>query len=181
METHETVHESLSPWTPPLADGAKACQDTAVRTYARPLPRQRLIAPRPTSAAASAVMRGNRKRDTKPELAIRRAVHRTGGRYEVAARPLRGRPWTADLVFRRPRVAVFVDGCYWHGCPQHFKLPSANLGYWGTKIERNRERDSLVDAELSAAGWTVIRIWEHEEPEAAAAQIVRAVRPARAE
>jgi len=118
-------------------------------------------------------MQGNRKRDTAPELALRRAVHALGLRFRVAARPLRGRPWTADLVFTRRRLAVFLDGCYWHGCPDHCARPRTNSAYWIAKIDRNRDRDLRVDAELRAAGWTPLRIWEHEEV-AEAAERVRA-------
>jgi DNA mismatch endonuclease (patch repair protein) len=109
-------------------------------------------------------MRGNRYRDTRPELAVRSAVHALGLRYRVAARPIVGVRRSADLVFRRRRVAVFVDGCYWHGCPDHFVLPRTNAAYWTAKIERNRARDAETDALLADAGWTVVRVWEHEDP-----------------
>jgi DNA mismatch endonuclease (patch repair protein) len=124
-------------------------------------------------------MQGNRKRDTRPELSLRRAVHAAGLRYRVATRPLPGRPWTADLVFRPARVAVFLDGCYWHGCPEHYNPPRTNSGYWSSKIGRNRSRDALVDSELQAAGWSPLRIWEHEPTEAALGRVVQAVRRAR--
>ena len=109
-------------------------------------------------------MRCNRNRDTRPELAVRSAVHALGLRYRVAARPIAGVRRSADLVFRRRRVAVFVDGCYWHGCPDHFVLPRTNVDYWSAKIGRNRARDAETDALLAEAGWTVIRVWEHEDP-----------------
>jgi DNA mismatch endonuclease (patch repair protein) len=121
-------------------------------------------------------MRGNRRRDTRPEVGLRKAVHAHGLRYRVAARPLADRRWTADLVFTRARVAVFVDGCYWHGCPEHFSPPRTNGTYWDAKIARNRERDGIIDADLAGAGWTVVRIWEHEDANIAAAQVVAAVR-----
>jgi DNA mismatch endonuclease, patch repair protein len=124
-------------------------------------------------------MQGNRKRDTRPEVSLRRAVHALGLRYRVAARPLPTRPWTADLVFPSERVAVFLDGCYWHGCPEHYAAPRTNPGYWLPKIDRNRRRDVLVDEELSAGGWTVLRIWEHEPPAEAAARVATTVRQAR--
>jgi DNA mismatch endonuclease (patch repair protein) len=120
-------------------------------------------------------MRGNRKRDTRPELLLRRAVHRFGLRYRVATRPLPNRPWTADLVFRSARVAVFVDGCFWHGCPEHYGEPRTNTGYWAPKIARNRERDEVVTRELCEAGWTVVRIWEHEDVAVATERVVFAV------
>ncbi len=121
-------------------------------------------------------MRGNRKRDTRPEMAVRRAVHRLGLRYRVAARPV---PWlrcNADLVFASARVAVFVDGCFWHGCPEHFSAPRTNAGYWGPKIDGNQARDAATTEALGAAGWTCIRIWEHESAEDAAMRIAAVVR-----
>ena len=121
-------------------------------------------------------MQGNRSRDTAPELAVRRAVHARGLRYLVAARPIAAVRRTADLVFSRVKVAVFVDGCYWHGCPVHHRAPSANAEYWSEKISRNRGRDADTDLRLSAAGWTVLRFWEHEDPEEVARVVERAVR-----
>jgi DNA mismatch endonuclease (patch repair protein) len=129
-----------------------------------------------SSPAVRSVMRGNRKRDTAPELRIRRMLHARGLRYRVATRPLPNRRWTADLVFRGPRVAVFIDGCFWHGCPEHFSVPRTNPAYWGPKIARNQERDAIVDGELESAGWRVVRIWEHEDPATAARLIEEAVR-----
>jgi DNA mismatch endonuclease (patch repair protein) len=121
-------------------------------------------------------MRGNRKRDTRPEVTLRRMLHSRGLRYRVAARPLAGRPWTADLVFAAPRVAVFVDGCYWHGCPDHYHVPRTNAGYWAPKIERNQARDAIVDGELAEAGWRVVRVWEHESLSRSADRVESAVR-----
>ncbi|MGD0742097.1 MAG: very short patch repair endonuclease [Acidimicrobiales bacterium] len=128
-----------------------------------------------SSPAVRNVMLGNRKRDTKPELAVRRAVHRRGLRYTVAARPLPQLARTADLVFRGAKVAVFVDGCFWHGCPAHYKPPRSNSTYWLPKIQRNQARDRSVDEALRGAGWGVIRFWEHEDPEKVAAAIAKAV------
>ncbi len=125
-----------------------------------------------SSPAVRRVMQGNRKRDTRPEVALRRVLHAQGLRYRVAARPLTDRPWTADLVFRGARLAVFVDGCYWHGCPQHYASPRTNATYWEGKIARNRARDAQVDADLKGAGWTSLRIWEHESAGAAADRVV---------
>jgi DNA mismatch endonuclease, patch repair protein len=116
-------------------------------------------------------MQSNRSRDTTPELAVRREAHRLGLRYRVCARPLPELRRTADLVFSRAKVAVFVDGCYWHGCPAHHRSPAANRSYWADKVERNRQRDLDTDKQLEDAGWTVIRIWEHEDPATAAALI----------
>ena len=116
-------------------------------------------------------MQGNRSRDTKPELAVRSAVHRRGIRFRVAARPLRELPRTADLVLRKTKVAVFVDGCYWHGCPEHHTQPSTNSQYWADKIAGNTARDADTTARLKEAGWTVLRFWEHEDPESVADQV----------
>lgn len=121
-------------------------------------------------------MQGNRSRDTVPELAVRRAVHARGLRYRVAARPLPGLRRTADLVFSRARIAVFVDGCYWHGCPEHHRLPATHVTYWSQKVARNRARDLDTDAQLAAAGWTVMRFWEHDDPAAVAQAVETAVR-----
>jgi DNA mismatch endonuclease, patch repair protein len=138
-------------------------------------------APRASSAAVRKVMQSNRKRDTRPEVAVRRAAHALGLRYRVAARPLPGHRWTADLVFSRARVAVFVDGCFWHACPEHFSPPRTNSSYWGPKIERNQARDAAADSALAAHGWTSLRVWEHERPEDAASRIAAAVVRARGE
>ncbi|WP_255647253.1 very short patch repair endonuclease [Nocardiopsis sp. MT53] len=124
-------------------------------------------------------MRANRGRDTGPELAVRRLVHAAGLRYRVSARPLPALRRTADLVFTRRRVAVFVDGCFWHGCPEHHTTARTNAAYWAEKVRANRERDADTDRRLGEAGWTVLRFWEHEEPAAVAERIVAAVRGAR--
>ena len=123
-------------------------------------------------------MRGNRGRDTKPELAIRRLVHAAGLRYRVDARPLAQLNRRADMVFSRVKVAVFVDGCFWHGCPTHHTVARSNASYWAEKVTTNRERDAETDRLLEEAGWTVIRAWEHEVPEAVAKHIVGTVRSA---
>ena len=123
-------------------------------------------------------MQGNRSRDTKPELALRSLLHRRGLRYRVAARPLPDVRRTADIVFTRARVAVFVDGCFWHCCPRHYRQPGSNVDYWRGKARRNVERDRETDAMLCAAGWAVVRVWEHEDP-AAAAELISQVVSAR--
>lgn len=129
----------------------------------------------PSSWASSEVVRkqmqANRSRDTRPELALRSRVHELGLRYRVAARPLPSIRRTADLVFTRARVAVFMDGCFWHGCPDHHRPSQRNEEFWRAKIARNRERDAETDKLLEDAGWTVVRIWEHEEPEVAALKV----------
>jgi DNA mismatch endonuclease (patch repair protein) len=111
-----------------------------------------------TSVQRSNCMGRIRSRDTKPELRLRAALWQTGVRYRLKSK-LKGKP---DLVFARPRLAVFVDGCFWHGCPTHGTKPKSNETYWHAKLEKNRARDSAINLELEEAGWTVIRIWEHE-------------------
>ena len=120
-------------------------------------------------------MQGNRSRDTAPELAIRRLLHAMGLRYRVATRPLAGVRRTADIVFGPAHVAVFVDGCFWHGCPEHSSMPKTNTDYWQPKLQRNAERDRETDRLLTASGWLAIRVWEHEDPGKAARRIARAV------
>ena len=123
-------------------------------------------------------MQANKGRDTKPELALRRAVHALGLRYRVGTRPLPKVRRTADLVFTRAKVAVFLDGCFWHGCPTHHTKSATNAAFWAEKVEKNRARDLETNHLLSEAGWTVIRVWEHENPREAAqdiAQVVRAI------
>jgi DNA mismatch endonuclease (patch repair protein) len=116
-------------------------------------------------------MRSNKGRDTKPELALRSAVHALGLRYRVSARPLPGTRRTADLLFTRAKVAVFMDGCFWHGCPEHHTVAVTNGGFWAEKVETNRRRDRDTDQRLAAAGWLSVRVWEHEDPREAARTI----------
>lgn len=129
-----------------------------------------------TTPATRKAMQGNRSRDTKPELLLRSILHRRGMRYRIAARPLPDIRHTADLVFRRAKVAVFVDGCFWHGCADHYRRPGSNTDYWDAKVQRNVERDREVDRLLAAAGWTVVRAWEHEDPDEVADRVERLVR-----
>lgn len=120
-------------------------------------------------------MRGNKGRDTRPELALRSAVHALGLRYRVGIRPEPDVRRTADIVFTKVRVAVFLDGCFWHGCPEHYRPAKKNSQFWETKIQGNKARDSDTDARLREVGWHVIRIWEHEDPATAATWIQTAV------
>jgi DNA mismatch endonuclease (patch repair protein) len=135
-------------------------------------------APRPpspgpwaSSPAARRTMQGNRRRDTKPELAVRRLLHAAGYRYRVDYQPLPELRRRADIVFTRQRVAVFIDGCYWHGCPEHGTLATTNAPYWSAKISANKRRDEDTGATLATAGWLVLRFWEHEEAGHAVAAI----------
>jgi DNA mismatch endonuclease (patch repair protein) len=120
-------------------------------------------------------MQGNRSRDTKPELAVRRLLHAAGLRYRVARRPLPAIRRTADIVFGPTKVAVFIDGCYWHGCPEHGQRPKTNAEFWNAKIEGNKRRDHQTDELLVEAGWTVLRFWEHEPATDCAARVLTEV------
>jgi DNA mismatch endonuclease, patch repair protein len=105
---------------------------------------------------------------TRPELALRRELHARGLRYRVNVADLPGRP---DLVLSRARIVVFVDGCFWHGCPQHAVPPKANANWWRDKLAGNVARDQRNSATLTHDGWLVVRIWEHEDLPSAAARI----------
>lgn len=124
-------------------------------------------------------MQANKGRDTRPELALRRAVHALGLRYRVSIRPLPAVRRTSDLVFTKARVAVFLDGCFWHGCSQHHTKAVTNAAFWAEKVESTRKRDRETDRLLHEAGWSVIRIWEHENPADGAKRVAAAVRAAR--
>jgi DNA mismatch endonuclease (patch repair protein) len=124
-------------------------------------------------------MQSNKSRDTKPELALRSAVHALGLRYRVGAKPLAGLRRTADLVFPTAKVAVFLDGCFWHGCPEHHTVAAANGKFWADKVSGNRARDRDTDARLEAAGWASVRVWEHEDPREAAQRVEGVVRARR--
>ena len=124
-------------------------------------------------------MANQRRRDTAPEINLRRALHSRGLRYRVdAALPGMARR-RADLIFAPCRVVVFVDGCFWHCCPEHKTLPKNNGEWWAKKLARNVERDRETDVRLAELGWTVLRVWEHESPDDAANRVEAAVRSAR--
>ncbi|MGH7718795.1 MAG: very short patch repair endonuclease [Gemmatimonadaceae bacterium] len=131
--------------------------------------------PEPLNADVTRRMRANRRRDTRPERELRSALHRLGLRFRKD-HPIRTpqRVIRPDVVFIRLRVAVFLDGCYWHACPEHQTRPTRNEDYWSAKLVRNVARDRAVDTALADAGWHVIRIWEHEDS-ATAADRVRVV------
>ncbi|WP_172649719.1 very short patch repair endonuclease [Rhodococcus opacus] len=128
-----------------------------------------------TDPATSARMRAQRRRDTAPELALRRELHRRGVRYYVDRAPMKGVRRRADLVFPRRKVAVYVDGCFWHSCPQHATFPKNNARWWAEKLAGNVTRDRDTDTRLTDAGWTVVRIWEHENPVVAANRVQEAL------
>jgi DNA mismatch endonuclease (patch repair protein) len=120
-------------------------------------------------------MQGNKARDTKPELDVRTLLHARGLRYRVNFRPLPDLRRTSDIVFTKQKVAVLIDGCFWHGCPEHYTRPTKNREFWDAKVNRNRERDAHTDCVLRAGGWTVLRFWAHEPASEVAATIVAVV------
>jgi DNA mismatch endonuclease (patch repair protein) len=137
--------------------------------------------PEPPSDGERRRFARQRRRDTVPELALRSALHSQGLRYFVDRAPLPRMSGRADIVFPRTRVAVYVHGCFWHGCPEHGTWPRRNAEWWRDKIERNRARDRATEHELVAAGWEVITVWEHDDPDVAASRIAQAVRARRGE
>ena len=122
-------------------------------------------------------MRAIRRTDTKPEVALRQALHHQGYRFRKDFRLdlADGKRVRPDIAFTARRVAVFVDGCFWHACPEHGTEPANNTWYWGPKLQRNVERDRVADAALSAAGWDVVRVWEHEPLDAAVTAVLAAL------
>jgi DNA mismatch endonuclease (patch repair protein) len=122
-------------------------------------------------------MRANRKTDSRPEANLRRALHARGLRYRKnLSVPTGVGSVKPDIVFPGPKVAVFVDGCFWHSCPTHGNTPSTNRDYWEPKLRRNQERDEMVTDSLTTAGWMVVRVWEHESITSAATVVETAVR-----
>lgn len=118
-------------------------------------------------------MSSQKRHDTEPELLVRRELHTRGVRYRVNAAPEPGIRSKADIVWRGLRLAVFIDGCFWHGCPVHATKPKANGEWWAQKLAGNIARDRRTDSELKRRGWTVLRFWEHEEPGDVADEICR--------
>ncbi|MGD8214810.1 very short patch repair endonuclease [Aestuariimicrobium sp. Y1814] len=116
-----------------------------------------------------------RSRDTTPELLLRRALHAAGYRYRVNLKVPGAPRRTIDIAFPRQRLAVMVDGCFWHGCPEHGHIPKHNSEWWSNKLAHNLARDGDTTALLEAAGWTVLRVWEHEAPEDAFAHVASAL------
>ena len=129
----------------------------------------------PSSQAARVRMQHTPQRDTPCELAIRKELHRRGVRFHVNRKPLSSTRRTADIVFIRKRIAIFVDGCFWHQCPKHGTVPKANRAWWVNKFKANRVRDHDTNTSLKSAGWCVVRVWEHESPLRATDRIMRAL------
>ncbi|MFD5545667.1 very short patch repair endonuclease [Streptomyces goshikiensis] len=128
-----------------------------------------------STPAVRARMSRQKSKDTKIEVALRRALHAAGLRYRVHRRPLKGIRREADIVFGPARVAVFVDGCFWHGCSEHATWPRRNAEFWRGKIEGNQARDRDTDARLAESGWLAVRVWEHEAVDEAAERVRRIV------
>lgn len=128
----------------------------------------------PSSDAVSARMSRQLSRDTAPEIAVRKLLHAAGLRYRVNV-PVPGMPRrTIDIVFGGPKIAIFMDGCFWHGCPEHATQPKANAEWWRAKLDKNMARDTETTKHLEAGGWTVLRFWEHESPAEVALAVARA-------
>ncbi len=133
--------------------------------------------PMPSTPSARANMRANRRSETRPEVRLRSLLHRLGYRFRKDYRvKCDGILVHGDVVFTKQRLVIFVDGCFWHACPVHGRLPSANRDYWQPKLARNVARDRLVDEKLRSAGWTSLRIWEHT-PAAEAINLVQQLLP----
>ncbi|WP_328527400.1 very short patch repair endonuclease [Nocardioides sp. NBC_00368] len=144
-----------------------------------PLPMASAHPDPPVTPATLRTMRANRSRDTSPELALRRLLHASGLRFRVDMPLPIDRRRRADLVFTKVGLYVFVDGCFWHGCPVHFVRPKTRTDFWMSKIEGNQGRDNDTNRRLRELGHTVIRVWEHEDPVDAAELIARMYRALR--
>ena len=118
-------------------------------------------------------MKANRGRDTGPELSIRKQLFALGMRYRVNYRPVAEVRRTIDIAFPRQQLAIFIDGCFWHGCPDHGTTPKTNHDFWSTKIARTKERDVDTVARLESEGWTCLRYWEHDDPDRVVSDISR--------
>lgn len=160
--------------SPALPSVRQALRLTAATRCSAPRPRHQARArdaaydlvvgdpPVPSSDGVSARMRRQPRRDTEPELAVRRLLHADGFRFRLCV-PVPGLPRrTIDIAFPASKVAIFIDGCFWHGCPEHPSAPTANAAWWAAKIAKNRTRDIATTAHLQQLGWTVVRVWEHE-------------------
>jgi DNA mismatch endonuclease, patch repair protein len=133
----------------------------------------------PSSPGVSARMSRQSNRDTAPEVAVRRLLHAAGFRYRLH-RPVPGMPRRSiDIAFPGVKIAVFMDCCFWHGCPEHATHPKANADWWRTKLEGNIARDRETTRALAEAGWTVLRYWEHEAPAAVASRVAKSVTEAK--
>ncbi len=156
------------------SDATEKTRDTGAQVPEKGGGHRRNGVPAASSERIRVRMTNSKRRDTKPELALRSALHRMGLRFSVD-RPIHGARRRSDIVFPTEQIAVYVDGCFWHRCPQHGTVPIHNRQWWVDKLAANRERDEDTDAALRADGWTVFRFWEHDDPHFAAAQVRDAV------
>lgn len=142
---------------------------------------KRHLSPPPAASSQDALkrMKSQQQRDTRPEMLLRSALHKRGHRYRVDVAPLPDLRSRADIVFTRLRVAVFVDGCFWHSCPEHGTMPKKNTSWWRRKLAANVARDTETDDRLRKAGWEVIRVWEHTDSTQAASRIAKLLRKRR--
>jgi DNA mismatch endonuclease Vsr len=160
-----------------LADTRAIIGSMVDRVTRRPASVGGLPYPVPGSLATIAVMKANRRVDTSPELRLRSALHRAGLRFRKDHPiPTDARTVRPDIVFTAARLAVFIDGCFWHQCPDHGHMPKSNQGYWLPKLQANRERDARTDRALRDAGWAVLRVWEHVPADEAAGRVSFALR-----
>lgn len=132
--------------------------------------------PTASSAQVRANMRRQKRRDTGCEMAVRRLLHSAGVRYRVDFRPFQDQRFRADIGWKGRKLAVFIDGCFWHGCPIHGNIPKSNAAWWIEKFRANADRDRRTDETLRLRGWAVLRFWEHEPPEEVAATILERLR-----
>ena len=153
------------------AEGSSSAHKPAIAAISKPQEPHR----NSPGGALSKKMSTLARSDTAPEMALRRALHRHGMRYRVQLPTPTNRRRKIDVAFTRAKVAVFVDGCFWHGCPAHGTRPASNPEWWDWKIKRNRDRDADTNLMLKEVDWEVVRVWEHADPEAAAATIKRIV------
>lgn len=137
--------------------------------------KKKIVKPVPSSHAALKRMQAAKPRDTAPEKLLRSALFKKGLRFRVDARPIHELNRKADIVFRVAKVAIFVDGCFWHGCPIHGTQAKANAEFWQNKLKQNQLRDLDTNEKLKKAGWKVFRVWEHENSDEAAEKIVKIV------
>ncbi|GAA2223289.1 very short patch repair endonuclease [Promicromonospora sukumoe] len=159
-----------------MRDAERLPESTPPRATAGMVPQHVGAHPGASSSSISRRMSTARRKDTAPEIALRRELHARGLRYRVAY-PIPGqRRRTIDIAFTRARVAVMVDGCFWHGCQVHGTKPRSNAGWWATKLAANSARDADTNRVLTEMGWRVVRIWEHETPAAAADVVVAVLR-----
>jgi DNA mismatch endonuclease Vsr len=138
-------------------------------------PAAKVPAPPATDDKTQVRMRKQRKRDTEPEVLLRKALTRMGLRYRIETAPVEGVHTKADIVFPGPKITVFVHGCFWHGCSDHYRPTKSNTKWWADKIAANQARDEKTRVALEAAGWTYVRVWEHEAPSLAAERVAAIV------